>query len=1511
MRILYRVFRSIAVTVVFTMVGLLLLLYAGLSLPSVQNLIRERAEKELSLFLDTKVEIGEIQFIPFNQAVVKDICIYDRQNRKALQIERTGSGIALWRLLWHGELTFTHAELIGMRADIIQESEGMPLNIQFIIDAFKPEDTNKPPTKFDFRIRHIVIRGSTATFNRMWKPKGQKGKLDVNHIHVSDIAADIALPRMRNDDFNIEVRRLRLREASGLSLDKLACTLHLSPRRMEVSGLEIEMPRSSLRIPDMTLDSPEGNWQFLGPLRHGRHRLTLENARICPADLQSLVPDMGRFTEVFDVDIDIYGNLDGVDISRLSVTCPSSSLALQLQGSLYAFTDKERFKADIRNLHLNIDGNQTARIVEMLSRIDPSAAGMLHRLGHLVLNLKANVTSSRLAADLQLGSALGTLKAKGSLSYPDRNHLAVTASAATAGFDIGTLLARTDLGTVAVTGNCDILIDNSDLSGSIKASVPFAEYNGKRWQNIEAEAERDKGLLQLIASVNDPDAMLKVNGKGSRNDAGGMLDMTASVQRLNIGALPVATPLGNAVLSGELAVDVRGNCILDLDGKATLKDFHIDIPGKGPFELSYVELQSLSNEYGERTATVRSPYLNGTMQGRFSLAQLPVTLRNLISPAFPSFIKPAAKAMPHGEYATLNITIGSNDRIAEYFRFPVRLLEDVTLDAEFNETEGTLKATLDVPYMLQGRDKLIRDTRLTITTDRDSNIYNLSAVSTVPSKSNEVTLRLGVNALNDSAFTTIGWKVHRAGSFGGDIKIATMLRRDRLTGTPEVDLSVLPSMFDINDITWHVAPASIRYAASNLSVEGVRIWSGDQFASIEGRASTSEADTITMRLQDIDLDYIFSTLGINFVSFGGRATGRFTGTRLFSSSPVAYTDSLSVKGLTYNQGLLGDALIRSHYDARNAEVTITADIAENGKRAALVDGGIWVKRDSLSFAMDADKVNIKFLQPFMQAFTSEVEGRASGNALLYGTFKDIDLKGKLFADTIALRLDFTNTVYSGSDSLTIHPGYIGIPAFRLYDKYGNSAILHGWLRHKYFHEPSFEFNITNARNLLCYDTDASLNPIWYGTIFGNGGASIKGRPGIVNILVDMSTAPKSVFTFVLSDTQEAGEYKFLTFTDRRKEAEEAARPDTIPELRRKYMRMVQQQTDNPSAYVMDLRASVTPAAEMILVMDPVAGDKIRAYGTGALQMGYGSADDRLTMYGRYTLDRGSYNFSLQDLILKKFTIRPGSTISFNGDPYSAQLDIDALYRVNTNLTDLDPSFANDRELNRTNVPVDAVLKVSGDMRQPDVKFDIELPTLTEDMARKVKSVVSTDDMMSRQIIYLLALNRFYTPEYMGGQGSNNEFASIASTTLSSHLTNILGQLSPNWSFAPNLRTDQGDFSDLEVDLALSSRLFNNRLLLNGNFGYRDRTTSSTTFIGDFDLEYLLNRSGSLRLKAYNHFNDQNYYLKSALTTQGIGVVYKHDFDRWFSFLRPKRRKKTVVPVRPAPMSTPDTLLRFR
>ena len=227
--------------------------------------------------------------------------------------------------------------------------------------------------------------------------------------------------------------------------------------------------------------------------------------------------------------------------------------------------------------------------------------------------------------------------------------------------------------------------------------------------------------------------------------------------------------------------------------------------------------------------------------------------------------------------------------------------------------------------------------------------------------------------------------------------------------------------------------------------------------------------------------------------------------------------------------------------------------------------------------------------------------------------------------------------------------------------------------------------MTDARNFLAYDVNSKLSPDWYGRIFGNGSAHVVGRPGVVDIGVNMSSAPSSSFTFVLSDTEEAGEYSFITFRD----VTPVTVTDSITEIDPDVALLARADSlvvETPTAYNMDLQMDITPDAQMTIVMDPIGGDRIKANGSGNLRLTYGSVNNDLRMYGTYTLDRGSYNFTLQDIILKDFTIREGSSITFTGDPYSANLAINAVYSVNANLSDLDDLSCRTRTLTAQTCP---------------------------------------------------------------------------------------------------------------------------------------------------------------------------------------------------------------------------------
>lgn len=225
----------------------------------------------------------------------------------------------------------------------------------------------------------------------------------------------------------------------------------------------------------------------------------------------------------------------------------------------------------------------------------------------------------------------------------------------------------------------------------------------------------------------------------------------------------------------------------------------------------------------------------------------------------------------------------------------------------------------------------------------------------------------------------------------------------------------------------------------------------------------------------------------------------------------------------------------------------------------------------------------------MAAFTSDITGEASGTCELYGTFKNVNVRGRMFAHDFRMKVDFTNSYYTVSDSVILEPGKIIIRPTVIHDDFGNTATLRGEVTHDYFHNANFDFAVTNARNMLVYNTNEKINPFWYGRVFANGSAYIQGVPGKVNIDINMAAAPKSSFTFVLSDKEEAGEYSFITFTDKRKEQREKEEQEKRP----KFLNVLKQvdKEVNPSLFDMNLQLEANPNIDVTLVMDLKEGIK--------------------------------------------------------------------------------------------------------------------------------------------------------------------------------------------------------------------------------------------------------------------------------------------------------------------------------
>jgi hypothetical protein len=1479
----YNVVRSVVVTILVTVVALFALLYLLLLLPPVQERLCQKGERALSEYLNTTVDIGSVSVSPFNQLELNEVLINDQQGDSLLFIDKLGAGISLKDLIADKRVVITYGEIIGLNGHVTRPDKDSPTNMQFIIDAFKPKD-DKPPKPFDVQVNNVVIRKSALTYDVLDQPR-KPGRFDPNHLAVNNLRADLALPQLKNNDFDVRVKRLSFDEGSGFSLKRLSTDVHITDNALDVKDINVKLPNSDIRLDDLHLEY--SSLKNLGSeLAHMPLVVSTPGSRITPSDFAAFAPELMKFDEPLHVTTTVTRDGNRIGVPQLNLRSSDGALSLNLSGDLTLPTESGYRSLDLDRIKVDASSGKLADLTSLIPGMSPQARNIVTRCGNVHLDGELHNTLGNLSFNGNVGTSLGdanlngTLKQQGGVSH-------IMGHVKTDGLHLGTLLDKRNLlDQIAIDAQIDAVVSGKDVSGHLDGHIPFVDIKGTRYHNITADIDKQGNDYMGTLALNDANGRLDLEGRAVLDGVNSNYDLNITTNGLNLARLGLINDYPDHRLTTTATASFWGNSLDNASGHVQFNDFSFtDGQGKG---LKFNNMQLSADNNGiDKVIDIESDHISGFVSGQYDFKTIVPTVKHMLSSAFPKYFGNYADYSHGGEPndVRLNLVITPDEALHEMHNLPFKLAYRTVIEGEINESDTTFDLVVDAPLIVQGANKVIERTRLWVSLDSATDKVILNAQSRYPAKKGMIDLNLDATGKDNLIGANMAWRMPMEHDFHGNLNLAALLDRGT-DGGLKADIDINPSQLVFNDTIWEVEKGHIGIDRGVINIDNLAGGRGDQFIQVNGTISHDPDDELCLELNDMNLDYVFETLAIDHVDFGGRATSKVYASDLLSGTPKVYTPSLAIKNISYNDALMGDLDVKVEFDPETNGILLKGDIDQpNGHRSQL-DGGIYVADDSLYIEFDTDHANASFLKPYMEAFTSDVEGEMSGKAILFGNFHTINLDGDIVADSLRFYLDYVNCYYTASDAhIEIVPDLIQFHDIPIHDREGHEAKLGGWLKHDAFHRPEFNFAITDARDFLCYDTNPSINPDWYGTIYGNGACFVDGGPGIVNIRVNMVSAPKSKFTLVMSDTEQADNYDFITFRDREAPSttDLVQEVDTLGMILSQLKEQVQQEENSePSAYNIDLQGDITPDVALTVVMDPVGGDRIKATGSGHMRLTYNN-NGELETYGKYTLDKGTYNFTLQDVILKDFTIRDGSSISFQGDPYAAVLDLAAVYSLNTNIRDLNESFG---DVHRTNVPVHVLLLAKGIISQPEISFDLEFPSLTADTYQKVKSVISTDEMMNRQVIYLLALNRFYTPGYMGSSSGQNEFiSSVASSTIAGQLSNILGKMSDNLSIAPNVLTNS-DLSDVEVNVALSSQLLNNRLLLNGNFGYRDNTYNTNTtgtasnnnFIGDFDLEYLLNSKGAFRLKAYNHFNDQNY-LRDALTTQGVGIVWKHDFDK--------------------------------
>ena len=706
-------------------------------------------------------------------------------------------------------------------------------------------------------------------------------------------------------------------------------------------------------------------------------------------------------------------------------------------------------------------------------------------------------------------------------------------------------------------------------------------------------------------------------------------------------------------------------------------------------------------------------------------------------------------------------------------------------------------------------------------------------------------------------------------------------------GKDAAHVDIHSSDITIGNTVWTVEPGTIVYSKNDLTIDHLAISNDRQHLIIDGRGSENAADSLIAELQDIDVEYILDLVDFDAVKFSGKATGKAFVTHLFGTPEAAA--KLDVAEFRFEDGRMGtlSATARLNNEAKQIDINAIANdtIAPQVQNVlqmglfpvnTLVNGYVSPQRNELELFIRPNKARGEFLESFCGSFMRDVDLQVTGDLRLYGALDDLNLTGGVAASG-SVGIKSLNTTYTlRNAAVSLIPDEILFRNDTIFDAHGHIGIVNGALHHKSLTNLSYDFDI-EAQELLAYDFRDFGSDTFCGTVYGTGNCTIRGRDGEVVIDVDVTPDEGSEIRYNASSPDAISSGEFVTWRERSEvQLQNLITQHPTPSTQEE---VPEQSTDIRLNFLIN----ANPRATLKVIMDAATGDYIALNGDGVIRATYynkGSFD----MFGNYNVDHGIYKLTIQNVIKKDFQFTQGGSIVFGGDPYNAALNLQALYTVvGVPLSDLQLG----KSFTSNNIRVNCLMNITGTPNQPRVDFALDMPTVGTDAKQMIFNVINSEEEMNQQVLYLLAVGRFYN------QGTNNAstdgteqqsqtslaMQSLLSGTISQQLNNVLSSLvkNRNWNFGANISTGDQGFYNAEYEGLLSGRLLNNRLLINGEFGYRDNPNATTSFIGDFDLQYLLRPSGNLAIKVYNQTNDR-YFTRNSLNTQGVGIIWRKDFS---------------------------------
>ncbi|MFD1467697.1 translocation/assembly module TamB domain-containing protein [Hymenobacter caeli] len=1347
------------------------------------------------------------------------------------------------------------------------------------------------------------------------KQKTRLPALDYNHLHFTDLVLNTHNLAYSANRTTAQVDNLAGREQSGFRIDSWRANVVYDSVQVRLDSLDLITPYTRIR---RTLAI---GFQSLGglsdPKQLAKMRVEgdLRNVRLGFRDILYLVPSLAGTppfntgpTQSLLISGRVNGRVDDLTIRDLDAVALRGTVLKarraritglpNVDGRLYTDVDLQQFSTTAADLNSILPKGTL-----------PASIGLPPSLA-LSGTFRGRPTTLQFATNLKLRSTYGDVAFSGDLGPAvAQGRQPLVGTFAASDLNLRKLLKNPSLGLLTATGRINArgnLQDPATLVGRVNATVQRADYGGYRYHGIAATVDIDRNKYTIRAdSRQDPNLAFGLNGVVNlRNANVPAYAFDVNLKSVNLKALKLYA--GDLRLQGDLKADLSGNSLNTIQGTFG-GDNVVVVRDNQPF--AFKTLQGRIVQTAARTAvTFDSDLVGVQLDGNVHLGNLAPELQQHLA----RYLKlPGVRYVATGADRHFTYSLVLKDpKLATKLVPGLKEISPFTLAGEYSRPQAKLTATTSIP-VIRYQNYRLDSLNLLVGSDPRGLDYSLKLAQA----RQDSTLRLRrptiAGFINDN-------KVHARASILGDsanrerLALAGVLqtldapaRRGQAPGAVVYQFEAAPAQI-LNYENWTAGAGNfVRYYPSGAVVaDKLNLTNGRSALAVQSRDPAQPASPLDVTFTNFDLAELAKAVQQQDSLVAGTLNGTAE-LRGLGTPRLAFVADANVKGLVFQKANLGDLTVRAtnpsadRYDVDARLTGGTPGAAPNDVRLSGYYLTTTGSTSPLNFTLDAQRLNLKLVEPFSVGQVRKATGALTGQLTVAGTPAAPVVRGRLTTtDDASFVVPILGAPYRlPGQALTFDDQGIKFDNFTVLDSASNKAVANGYLRTKNFTDYTFDLRAT-TNDFVAVNNTRKDSQLFYGKLILDSDTRITGPLSLIAVNTKVTVADGSRLTVESPSDDPAAVARdgIVQFVDKR------ARLD--PALARK-VRLDTVQTTT-SGYDIKAQVTITDRTPFTIVIDPVSGDNLQVRAAGTLDTEIDPAGT-ITLSGRLAVARGKYHLSLYDLATRDFLIRRGSTINWTGDPYNADLNITAVYKVKAPPSELIAGQGTDDPANnsiaRNPLPFSVLLNVTDQLSKPTIGFDITLPEdqrgalggQVEARLAALRQPNQTSEL-SKQVFSLLILGRFVAQNpFQSSSGEGfvaGQLRGSASAVLTDQLQSLTGKylsglgLDLGVTNQATYGTDGSQGSRTDLNVAVRRQLLNNRLTvrvgtdiaLSGGNGTQSTTGSNapSNLVGDVSLEYSLLADGRLRLRAYR----QNGYedIDGAIIRTGAALVFQRDYN---------------------------------